>query len=129
MKQASMFARGGQPGAAKTANACPADGKAAIPCSENDATETPPKPPLAGESGSRDAGERPGAIDVAVYEMTGPFTTWMWLCTEHLALMKTPEAGGWTAKKVETKVAPAFCDCCLRRERAMAKGAKNERSK
>ena len=120
--QADMFARGGQPGAAKAANACPVDGKAAIPCSENDATGTPAKPSLTGETGSRDAGERPGATDVAVYEMTGPFSTVMWLCPADLALMTSPPLS-WSAKTVvgANVLVPPFCDCCLRREREMGR--------
>jgi hypothetical protein len=52
--------------------------------------------------------EQAGCNDVAIYELTGPFTTWAWLCEFHAADYRRRD---WTTKKLPGKV--LRCDRCV----------------
>jgi hypothetical protein len=54
------------------------------------------------------------ASDVAIYELTGPFTTWRWLCARDV---KAANDAGWASKRMPGKV--ASCDACVLREQGV----------
>lgn len=54
----------------------------------------------------------------AVYETTGPFTTWRWLCAK---CVKIRQIAGWTCKLVagQNVLVPPYCDDCEARKKAI----------
>lgn len=66
------------------------------------ADDGPPRPPEV---------EKGAPTDVAIYEVSREWTTWVWLCTErHVAARKD---AGWTVKRVDGPPVDRCTDCEL----------------